>query len=686
MMGRDVCKKKNKENKKYCLIKAITLNVICLLAMLLTFEPFFINDDFVMSRIVYGANGHAYDYQLLYMNFIYGRLLVLLLKVFPAIPWYTVIFYVLIFSSLTLFSWEMFSAYSDNKTIRYIVIAIVIFFAYEGYIAIQFTKVAGIVAAISAFIWLDRKSNRLMKMWALLLWCFACMVRLDMAKMVLGGWLLNLGLIYIGVVYLERVFSKKHIVDTLLRYTVLWMFFLILPLFSMVGMSDEEKSSWNDRQSYSSEVRSIIQDYPWASYEEAEAVYQKYGLTENDIYIYRSWNADTELVSYEQGKNIHKDIISYRGWDKRQSFVEKTFKTYFNGKRIIGFFKEYPLIILKIDLATVVLLVLLLIFWTTKFKQGGGYFAYVIPTVIFLVLNYYLFIGQRYFQHRVDVGIILFILMVTIYNSFSIQEYSLKECSKRRLVPIAVMVVLVGTYFSTQEDIPVVDPNVIETNREFYKNISQTRNIKYLKAGTRNGGTINLDVYYGVFEVPPIGSNAKLYNVAYSEVIDNKNAYLVLDEKDQNEERWKEYYEHKTGEKNQFILVKRYLGKKLYQIRTNQFEDKLFSKDAVEAEDEIKGDIVAKTIGDKLKVEGRSYLKNGSEFEEIAFLKIVDYETGEKMYYNITLEEDRKTTVGKEGHYSSINALFELPEFFSENDEVFLCLIKDENTYAKRIM
>ena len=72
------------------------------------FKPFFSIDDFLMSNIAYGVYGEQYDYHVTYMNFAYGRFIVFLLKLFPKIPWYAVLFYIWIFTALTLLTYMIF--------------------------------------------------------------------------------------------------------------------------------------------------------------------------------------------------------------------------------------------------------------------------------------------------------------------------------------------------------------------------------------------------------------------------------------------------------------------------------------------------------------------------------------------------------------------------------------------------
>ena len=143
-------KKSNKMLKKIVqtpLGKSFILNLIYMGGMLLFFAPFLSIDDYVMSEYGYGVFSDDYDYCVRYENFIYGRLITSLMKLFPDIPWYTVLFYIWIFISLTLFAYIVL-IYFDNYLGIVVANTMLLFFSYEGYVCIQFTKVSGIIGAI----------------------------------------------------------------------------------------------------------------------------------------------------------------------------------------------------------------------------------------------------------------------------------------------------------------------------------------------------------------------------------------------------------------------------------------------------------------------------------------------------------------------------------------------------------
>lgn len=167
--------------------KAILLNLLYMFGMLLLFRTIFSPDDFLMSQKCYGVFEKDYDHHLTYMNFNYGKFIVFLQKYFSDIPWYTITFYVWIFLSLTLLTCIILE-WADNALGIIICNILVAFFSYEGYIGIQFTKVAGIIGVIGFFLLLYTNSSWIQKAEGAVLLTLSCMIRYDVAKMVIVSW------------------------------------------------------------------------------------------------------------------------------------------------------------------------------------------------------------------------------------------------------------------------------------------------------------------------------------------------------------------------------------------------------------------------------------------------------------------------------------------------------------------
>lgn len=99
---------------------------------------------------------------------------------------------------------ERYICWYDNRK------CIAAFLSYEGYIAIQFTKVAGIIGSVAIFTLASEKEHsRSSRIVAAGLWIVACMIRHDCAKMVLGAWCVVLFAEFVLLVWREKKICWK---------------------------------------------------------------------------------------------------------------------------------------------------------------------------------------------------------------------------------------------------------------------------------------------------------------------------------------------------------------------------------------------------------------------------------------------------------------------------------------------
>ncbi len=282
--------------------KSILLNLVYLFGMLLAFVPFFSIDDYLMSNTIYGVGRAGYDYHATYMNFVYGRLMVFLLRLFPEIPWYTVLFDLWVFIALTLLTY-MILKWSNNYAGLILANLLLLFFSYEGYVAVQFTKVAGILGAVAVLVLLSEKIPRKPKMIGICLWILSCMIRIDCAKMALGVW----GLLLVWKVLEATWKTRRNPIKEYWKRGFLFLagacIFIIVPRLSSIGMTEAEKDFWKLFWEHNT-VRAAMQDYSVPDYETYREAYEAIGISQNDLNLYWSWNWDCNVVTLEKGEII----------------------------------------------------------------------------------------------------------------------------------------------------------------------------------------------------------------------------------------------------------------------------------------------------------------------------------------------------------------------------------------------
>ena len=678
------------------LCKCLLLNFAYMGGMLLFFTPFLSIDDYVMSQYAYGVFSEDYDYCVRYENFIYGRLLTFLMKILPMVPWYTVLFYLWIFIALTILSYiilEYFNGYLGIAVAN----IILLFFAYEGYVCIQFTKVAGIIGAVGIFVLMLTKASWKLKTCGIFLMFMACLIRYEVFKMVLGAWLCAFFLkwLYDFVVFKKIKPGKKQLAGIIIG-TVLFCLIPYLPQYS----SEEEKEFWDLYWEYNA-VRVSVQDYGYPPYEENKEAYEDAGISENDLYVWYSWNADADALTPETGKKIQAiragtyEAAEGEGnaeiTEKREGIFDK-----YNWKSVVSFLKEFPKAFLNIDVCFCLLLVEILIFLCCKIKRQDFWGAVLVPNAVLFALNYYLFVSGRYLQHRVDVGIFMVVCSIFLFVVAESEGIEVRHVERPVAVGIGMFLLLNVPYQYYPDDRETVREDVIATNRLFYEQTEKDSGSCYYFAANRGEGSTPMRVFYNTFEVPKVGSGKncfysntiydkkrmRLYGIdkIFVDMADSDSIYFVMSETDTNQPAWEEYLSEYCGTEVKLVLVKDYLGKKIYRAFSKPITDCLAVKDLEETDGIVSEISFSVSENNKFEMEGTAYLQGKSGFSQNSYIQVLDSQTKRCEIFVTCQTCDMKKTYGDEGYFAQINASIELPAFYDEEDVINL-IIEDAGTF-----
>ena len=119
--------------------------------MLLLRSTFETNDDISISMIVNGAWG-VHDPHVICQNYLLGLLYSLFYRIgHGRIPWYAIIQFAAIFAALTTVTWVWFQKL-QRAQVWLVNGILLIYFGYECYIRMQYTKTAGIMMAAGALL------------------------------------------------------------------------------------------------------------------------------------------------------------------------------------------------------------------------------------------------------------------------------------------------------------------------------------------------------------------------------------------------------------------------------------------------------------------------------------------------------------------------------------------------------
>ena len=545
-------------------VKAILVNLVYMMGTVLVFKPFLSITDYQEWETIAGAYTGETDYHTKFVQFWYAKIIMFLTNVNADIPWYSVVYYLLIFISLSAITVLILKG-NDRKIVWIIINLLLLFFSYEFYIYIQFTKVAAVVGTAGYFIMLSSKTRKRVKPFGVIMIFISFLVRFQIAEMLLASWVIVTIICEIkNYVLYKKVYIRRYIF-LVVAYCAIASFFWIIPTFKYSNDSEREKWSliwqWN-------EVRSSVQDFVPPDYDENIDFYSKEHISKNDLYIWYNWNNDYSELSLETGKKL----INLE--PEKGSVIAKA--TEF--ENVLAFFKVFPLQFLTIDVCYYCVIIVILNCLYNK--KGLFRINILVQTMVLLAFEYYLFINERYLQHRVDVSIIFSIIICSMY--FIENEGMLCEIRVgKKFVGICCILLICVPYKYYSDDISYISESTLKNNRNFFESTYNDEEHYYLIGNSRNKCASSQECY-NAFE--PIKAGIKrniimglspdnedmLHNIGienpFLEVINNKRMYFVLDDDTNDEAAWEMYFSEIYGEPVYLQLEKTEFDRNIYFV------------------------------------------------------------------------------------------------------------------------
>ena len=541
------------------LIVALAINAGVLLVFVLMFNPVEKTDDFSMKAILDGAFGAGISAHLLYTNFLLGAVLKVLQGLAPVIPWFEVANYLTIFVSFTVITYIVFSFKNIKRSIL-LLLPILTFWGFEGYIKLTFTKTAGIALTCGLFLLFvglkDKKKSDVII--GSLLALVGSMFRY---KIFYSIFPIMIGIIIIEII-LKIVESEdkkiKNAVKIILSYLIpAAVIFIFVFSVNLIGTKLFRASEeWDHYKEYNT-LKADLQDYGWPDYYEFLEQYNELGISRNDyeLWVDRDYG-DPDVLNNE----LLAEIVSLKDNSGIKKYTEN----------ILNFFREYPVNFIQVNVFFGAVFIAIMLLFSKKKPLNWLKMAY--PLVMVMLLEYYMFCNGRYGQHHVEVGIWLAVTMFYIYfmydNDFGRYSYSV-------LGALAMVLII----FSVKDDFNYI------TTETYYGNsftLSQEEARSVMDIITSDKGNLYIlsnDEYYGLmraygtFESIPAGRldnifvlsaynypshNGVLKAYGYENIYNNMNApnvYYITSSGTGNAELIKQYvFEHYNQYLNYWLV------------------------------------------------------------------------------------------------------------------------------------
>lgn len=378
---------------------AIAVNAVFLILAILFCEiKYETSDDYIMAAIISGAYTGTPNPHMIFINILWGYLLLPLYYLIPQISWYLIAQLALCFCSFTALTYLLMKKL--NVIIGLMIsILLITFFSDDTYIMVQFTKTA-ILAVMSGSILLlyalfHKSLNRKREMFlGAILVFLGSLIRFNVIYIAGGFLFLILMIEFIRILFIEKDRIRKGSIQVVIVGVILLVtVFGAKKLDSFIYSLDKEYSYF---RAYGN-ARGNIVDKKDYGYDICAEEYQEIGLSENDYRLLRSWNfGDPDFYTLERMQSAQKIISDYQSTlelDKKKVEFDLRERNYWT----------YPSL-----WACVILFLLSIIFnkryWWASFLSAG---------IGFLYLYYFAASGRT--VYRIEYAIFLCVFLTIIY-------------------------------------------------------------------------------------------------------------------------------------------------------------------------------------------------------------------------------------------------------------------------------
>lgn len=540
---------------------ALVLNLLILFTMVLFMKPRGeTDDDTAIRTLINGVRGES-NPRLVYQNYFLGIIYQSLYGVSDRIPWYTVVQYVLLLCAFTTVTYVILQRIEKWNGI-FLSSLLLIYFGFECYIRIQYTKTAGVLTGAGIFLIFYSITKEKICWKALGMgWFLSCFGAFYRFPQFLACAALMTGIGLCLILELSQ-FKKMQCLKRLGRYVGSFGILGILVIGFYIADTTAYKDDplWEYYKEFN-ELRTELLDYGFPDYDQNEALYQELGIDRNAWRLYKSWN-------FNDPDKFTLEVMQALVDAKPQETLSKT--------HVKEFFKMFPLNFFKTRTFLCFLFVAVFwLIWGIHKKQVVASLFY--EMVLFGGIYFYLFYKGRYLYNRVDMGFWFVLCLVVIW---------FLEGKERKVFTsvtgILCVVVLVISQKTWSQDWWINNQKFLnkrENNRARLEKIGQDKEHLYL---IKMGG-VYIGDSYGPFDDMPQGlldnvswlggwvANTEVcqkvlenYGVTnpYRDMIGNDKIYLIDKSIDRTMEYLRTYYDKDAEAK----IVGKYGKQKIYQI------------------------------------------------------------------------------------------------------------------------
>lgn len=664
---------------KYPLRISILSNIVLAVIFMGFMNPHFeSNDDSGMSFIAEGIYGEK-NAHLVFINIIFGKILKYMYILIPSIKWYTIMQYLFLFVSFSLFAYLLLK--NKVRLTRYLLVLFVLIpFSYECYVKLQFTKTAGVLAATGIFaLFYTVRYKEKFRFYLLgsMLVIFGSMLRFQSFLIV------SLMMCIMGIYELiscnksESKNIKSFFTNSKMYLISFSITFAAVFFLNFVNtMIYRQNPDWNYFLEYN-EARYKLLDYGFPDWETNQDEYEELGFTREDVQMYAYWTfADFDKLSMEKMQDIYN-------LNQKKTITPGLIK---------DFLMDFPFRFLKMPMSIIIILVFV---YYLVFCQKKKWYV-LVYLLLAITGSYFMFYFQGRYTgiNRIDVVFLysmLCSLLILIYTSES------KNIKTERNVMLLLCLlctggIMIDQYHQVPNEISSVES--ISRYKNFYTMVSSDDKKLYLE----NTSSIMHPFAYGIWDVIPQGFSQNRYSLGnwltaspltnnvlrkynienpFSDMIDNENVYLVNNGGADTE---LDYLKRNYNDQVKAAHVKSIDGFQVYKIYTEI--DKSYGEHLIRYSNNINSDIDTHfSSKDKTyRMEGIAFKKDTNSFLQEFYVDFYNNDTYSHCIIPLTQYQSDLEDL-ENGKYGKLDQEISMKDFEEGNYLVRVILHVDSENY-----
>ena len=428
-------------------------------------------DDFIIYNLYSGLDG-TYNFHGIYIHPILCILIGLFFRIVPQINWHTIFLLLMQFICFNIIGYIILKKHKTSIAILIYTIFASVFYT-ALLLLIQYTSVAALLILTAFFITIDNIENK-NKKWTILagvLYAMGIMTRMQSLLIIVP--FMGIYLLY----YLVKYKLQGQTINLIKQYAIYIIITIIIFASNKIIYSSEPYKQYMEYN----DLRAQLHDLSYTSYNNNKEIFDKIGWSQNDHYLFYTFNTGDENVYNKQ--NL-QEIIDYK---KQQG-------SYYNLNldfdEIATSFKDE-----LININTFIAIIFFSIIIVSMLNKNNRGLNLVIALTTIAVNILFIILNRSMLRVVIPEYILGTALIIYTLNLEESQKYSLKI-----IAGITILISIIGTGISG-------------TKYNFGYNLSYYSNYKQLIEYT-NSNKENVYLYtvpalqyryyaYSVYEMPP---------------------------------------------------------------------------------------------------------------------------------------------------------------------------------------